>query len=233
MFLIIPPKEDTPSLRQEQESAVAAAGNEDQPEEIRSRVRKACNRCRLRKVKCNGRIPCTRCERDHATCKIDSNMVGLKNLSRSYIASLEEQQISLLSALRELRRQAPNDRVVCDTIDQLQRKGFDIDSLKFKDQHTDLSQSEARTEQSETVRPTSISWDYNQISMDDIQSLLQQPATPQAVSDLLWHFGDVANQDLIQSQTQSMPLQVDNSYPGPAFQENIESTMEPIFQRPE
>lgn len=146
----------------------------------------------------------------------------------SYIASLEEQQISLLSALRELRRQAPNDRVVCDTIDQLQRKGFDIDSLKFKDQHTDLSQSEARTEQSETVRPTSISWDYNQISMDDIQSLLQQQATPQAVSDLLWHFGDVANQDLIQSQTQSMPLQVDNSYPGPAFQENIESTMEPM-----
>jgi len=64
--------------------------------------------------------------------------------------------------------------------------------------------------------------------MDDIQSLLQQPATPQAVSDLLWHFGDVANQDLIQSQTQSMPLQVDNSYPGPAFQENIESTMEPM-----
>ena len=83
MFLIVPPRNEILPAQQGHEAAAVAAGNEDQPEEIRSRVRKACNRCRLRKVKCNGRIPCTRCERDHATCKID-NMVGLKNLSRRY-----------------------------------------------------------------------------------------------------------------------------------------------------
>lgn len=83
MFLIVPPKDEAPSAQQEQEAASGAAGNEDQSDEIRCRVRKACNRCRIRKVKCNGRVPCTRCERDHATCKID-NMIGLKNLSRRY-----------------------------------------------------------------------------------------------------------------------------------------------------
>ena len=146
----------------------------------------------------------------------------------SYIASLEEQQISLLSALRELRQQAPNDRVVCDTIEQLQRKGFDVDSLKFRDQHQDSSQVEARTEQGETAQPNHISWDHNQLSIDDIQSLLQQPATPQAVSDLLWHFGDAANRDLTETQTQQMPWQVDNSFPGSAFERNIEPMMDPM-----
>lgn len=146
----------------------------------------------------------------------------------SYIASLEEQQISLLSALRELRRQAPNDRVVCDTIEQLQRKGFDVDSLKFKDQHQDSFQVEARTEQRETARPNHISWDYNQLSVDEIQSLLQQPATPQAVSYLLWHFGDAASQDLTQSQTQKMPWQVGDSFPVSAFQGNIEPMVAPM-----
>lgn len=146
----------------------------------------------------------------------------------SYIASLEEQQISLLSALKDLRRQTPDDRVVCDTIEQLQRKGFDIDSLEFKDQHQGSSQVEVRTKQGEIAQPNHISWDCNQLSMDEIQSLLQQPATPQAVSDLLWHFGDAASQDLTQGQTQQMPWQVDNSFPVSAFQGNIEPMVDPM-----
>lgn len=146
----------------------------------------------------------------------------------SYIASLEEQQISLLSALRDLRQQVPNDRVVCDTIEQLQRKGFDVDSLKFKDQHKDSSKVEARTEQGETAQPFHISWDYDQLSMNEIQSLLQQPATPQAVSDLLLHFGDASSQNFTQVLTQQTPWQVHDGFPVSNFQGSMEPMVDPM-----
>jgi hypothetical protein len=35
---------------------------------IIKRVRKACDRCRLRKVRCDGSNPCVRCRADNANC---------------------------------------------------------------------------------------------------------------------------------------------------------------------
>lgn len=112
-------------------------------------------------------------------------------------------------------------------MEQLQRKGFDVDSLKYHDQHTDSTQGEARAERAnETVHPSHDSWDYRHLSMDQIQSLLQQPATPQALSDFLWHFGEGANQDVIQSQTQPFSWEGSSSLPDPVFRGSIEPMME-------
>lgn len=36
---------------------------------IRKRVVKACDRCRLKKSKCDGSNPCTRCKQDNAICQ--------------------------------------------------------------------------------------------------------------------------------------------------------------------
>jgi hypothetical protein len=77
------PSKDTSSHRRKSDPSIDPMGD-DLPKEICSRVRKACNRCRLRKVKCNGRIPCARCEQDHATCKINYDVTGIKDLRKRY-----------------------------------------------------------------------------------------------------------------------------------------------------
>lgn len=36
---------------------------------VRKRVNKACDRCRLKKSKCDGNRPCNRCKADNAICQ--------------------------------------------------------------------------------------------------------------------------------------------------------------------
>lgn len=71
MFMIIP---ESKPVATEQSDVKA-------PEEMRSRVRKACNRCRAKKVRCNGRLPCIRCERDGVVCRIERGPLD-KELSK-------------------------------------------------------------------------------------------------------------------------------------------------------
>lgn len=147
-----------------------------------------------------------------------------------YIASLEEQQILLLSALRELRRKAPDNSDVCDTIEQLQRKGFDIESLRFKDPHRDSHKNEAPLECSSSKTPELEPWGSTQLTMEYLQSLHEQPATPQVVSDFLWHFGDATNQAQtpIQYSPQPVRWQSADSFFGTAPAKNIKRAIDPL-----
>ncbi|KAF2703353.1 hypothetical protein K504DRAFT_392592 [Pleomassaria siparia CBS 279.74] len=51
-------------------------------EETRTRVKKACNRCRIKKSKCNGQVPCAKCQHDNAICTATLRPQSGKELSR-------------------------------------------------------------------------------------------------------------------------------------------------------
>lgn len=150
-------------------------------------------------------------------------------LPHSYIASLEEQQLSLLDALRELYRRAPDDTAVRDTMMQLQARGFDVGTLTLEHQKSQ-SNSSPHEDESPNPAPEPTSWDYGGVEVDNLETLLAQPATPQVVSDFLWNFGDAPNTQEYNSHMQDDTLFNFPSLDGPAmgFTE-----YNPIFTNPQ
>jgi hypothetical protein len=144
---------------------------------------------------------------------------------------LEEQQISLLSALRDLQRKIPDNSDVRDTIEQLQRKGFDIEALRFKDPHRD-SQKEESPRESASPRdiPESEPWEPTQFTMEYLQSLLEQPAAPQVVSELLWQYGGTTQQHETQ-HPQPMRWQSADSFFGMTVPQNVQSIDDVFWSR--
>ncbi|KAF2086254.1 hypothetical protein K490DRAFT_66802 [Saccharata proteae CBS 121410] len=72
---------------------------------IRKRVCKACDRCRLKKSKCDGSSPCSRCKADNAICVFGERKKSHdKVYPKGYVEMLEQQQTQLVSGLRELYR---------------------------------------------------------------------------------------------------------------------------------
>lgn len=78
----------------------------------------------------------------------------------SYISSLEEQQLSLLNALRQLCHSLPGDARVERILEQLNSAGFDTGSLQLPDQLPEAGMTRAS------------------VNLDDISS------------ETLWHSGD-------------------------------------------
>ncbi|KAK7540688.1 uncharacterized protein J3D65DRAFT_548914 [Phyllosticta citribraziliensis] len=79
----------------------------DSPTEnnIRKRVCKACDRCRLKKSKCDGSSPCGRCKADNAICVFGERKKSHdKVYPKGYVEMLEQQQNQLVAGLRELYR---------------------------------------------------------------------------------------------------------------------------------
>ncbi|KAF1808645.1 hypothetical protein P152DRAFT_215462 [Eremomyces bilateralis CBS 781.70] len=69
----------------------------------RKRVGKACDRCRLKKSKCDGATPCSRCKADNAICVFgERKRVHDKVYPKGYVEMLEQQQAQLVAGLREL-----------------------------------------------------------------------------------------------------------------------------------
>ncbi|KAF2660668.1 C6 transcription factor-like protein [Lophiostoma macrostomum CBS 122681] len=70
---------------------------------IRKRVCKACDRCRLKKSKCDGASPCSRCKADNAICVFGERKKSQdKVYPKGYVEMLEQQQTQLVAGLRDL-----------------------------------------------------------------------------------------------------------------------------------
>ena len=124
MFLILP-KNHSPSTTKP-ESTRSLPDHSDVP----VRAKKACDRCRVKKIKCDGRKPCGRCAHDKVQClQTRRATTDPKALSRDYIASLEAQQAYLLDALRQLchRGSGSDDPEVRAILERLQVNGVDLD----------------------------------------------------------------------------------------------------------
>ncbi|RMJ20781.1 C6 transcription factor, partial [Aspergillus sp. HF37] len=74
---------------------------------VRKRVCKACDRCRLKKSKCDGANPCGRCRADNAICVFgERKKAHDKVYPKGYVEMLEQQQAWLVHALQELYRRS-------------------------------------------------------------------------------------------------------------------------------
>ncbi|EER23144.1 hypothetical protein D8B26_001218 [Coccidioides posadasii str. Silveira] len=73
----------------------------------RKRVCKACDRCRMKKSKCDGNSPCQRCKSDNTICKFGERKKAQdKVYPKGYVEMLEEQQKQLVAGLQQLYRRA-------------------------------------------------------------------------------------------------------------------------------
>ncbi|KAG9228032.1 hypothetical protein BJ875DRAFT_277256 [Amylocarpus encephaloides] len=67
------------------------------------RVWKACERCRMKKTKCDGESPCKRCKDDGLVCTAGSRKkTEFKQLPRGYAEVLENTQYALIAAVQKL-----------------------------------------------------------------------------------------------------------------------------------
>jgi hypothetical protein len=74
-------------------------------ENARKRVCKACDRCRLKKSKCDGSSPCSRCKADNAICVFGERKKSHdKVYPKGYVEMLEQQQSQLVTGLQVLYR---------------------------------------------------------------------------------------------------------------------------------
>ncbi|KAJ5819706.1 hypothetical protein N7474_005297 [Penicillium riverlandense] len=74
---------------------------------VRKRVCKACDRCRLKKSKCDGASPCSRCRADNAICVFgERKKAHDKVYPKGYVEMLEQQQAWLVHGLQELYRRS-------------------------------------------------------------------------------------------------------------------------------
>jgi len=80
-----------------------ASSTSSSEDNTRKRVCKACDRCRLKKSKCDGSSPCSRCKADNAICVFgERKKAHDKVYPKGYVEMLEQQQSQLVSGLREL-----------------------------------------------------------------------------------------------------------------------------------
>ncbi|KAL3478579.1 hypothetical protein BJX99DRAFT_256475 [Aspergillus californicus] len=85
---------------------------------VRKRVCKACDRCRLKKSKCDGANPCSRCRADNSICIFRlRKRIAEKLYPGGYAELLEQQQAWLVHGFQELYRRVtvsegwPGDRL--------------------------------------------------------------------------------------------------------------------------
>ncbi|KAF9887147.1 hypothetical protein FE257_010522 [Aspergillus nanangensis] len=123
---------------------------------VRKRVCKACDRCRLKKSKCDGGNPCGRCRADNAICVFgERKKAHDKVYPKGYVEMLEQQQTWLVYGLQELYRRAndgegwPGEPLKCEsnghplTHDLLTRLGaLDQNKGERFEENTEMMQQE-------------------------------------------------------------------------------------------
>lgn len=75
------------------------------------RVWKACERCRMKKTKCDGEFPCKRCKDDGLVCTAGiRKKVEYKQLPRGYAEVLENTQFALIATVHKLYSMVRNSQ---------------------------------------------------------------------------------------------------------------------------
>ncbi|KAK3943134.1 hypothetical protein QBC46DRAFT_48419 [Diplogelasinospora grovesii] len=75
------------------------------------RVWKACERCRMKKTKCDGEFPCKRCKDDGLVCTAGSRKkTEYKQLPRGYAEVLENTQFALIATVHKLYSMVRNQQ---------------------------------------------------------------------------------------------------------------------------
>jgi len=70
---------------------------------VRKRVCKACDRCRLKKSKCDGNSPCGRCQSDNAICVFGERRKSQdKVYPKGFVEQLENNQPLMVAGLQEM-----------------------------------------------------------------------------------------------------------------------------------
>ncbi|RKL10592.1 hypothetical protein BFJ70_g16503 [Fusarium oxysporum] len=73
-------------------------------------TRKACERCRMKKTKCDGNFPCKRCKDDGLICTASvKKKAGYKKLSPAYAEALENTQLVLIATVHKLYSMVRNN----------------------------------------------------------------------------------------------------------------------------
>ncbi|KAF2429495.1 hypothetical protein EJ08DRAFT_698216 [Tothia fuscella] len=136
-------------------------------ENARKRVCKACDRCRLKKSKCDGSSPCSRCKADNAICVFGERKKSHdKVYPKGYVEMLEQQQSQLVTGLQVLykRLQAGEgwpglpleshggQPLTHDILERLDLLHSTDASIKYEDFDEDLSHLKRRLEGSSSQR---------------------------------------------------------------------------------
>lgn len=75
------------------------------------RVWKACERCRMKKTKCDGEFPCKRCKDDGLVCTAGvRKKMEYKQLPRGYAEVLENTQLALIATVHKLYSMVRNNQ---------------------------------------------------------------------------------------------------------------------------
>lgn len=75
------------------------------------RVWKACERCRMKKTKCDGEFPCKRCKDDGLVCTAGTRKkMEYKQLPRGYAEVLENTQFALIATVHKLYAMVRNEQ---------------------------------------------------------------------------------------------------------------------------
>ncbi|KNG87799.1 hypothetical protein ANOM_004618 [Aspergillus nomiae NRRL 13137] len=97
---------DEPHATKTNDTPPSTPANLNRGRNVQGRVSRACDTCRLKKAKCNGAQPCSRCEDHDAICIFGERKTSLKKCPPEYVEMLEQQQDWLTKGLREMYRRA-------------------------------------------------------------------------------------------------------------------------------
>ncbi|KAI1027643.1 hypothetical protein LB504_011669 [Fusarium proliferatum] len=76
---------------------------EPMTDKAHQKVRKACVRCRMKKTKCDGKMPCRRCQDDQKICTASARRtITFKHAPRGYAEVLEQSQYILIETVFKL-----------------------------------------------------------------------------------------------------------------------------------
>ncbi|OBT71169.1 hypothetical protein VF21_10084 [Pseudogymnoascus sp. 05NY08] len=97
-------KTSKPGLRGPKRGATPRGGRSPElGDERHKRVWKACERCRMKKTKCDGELPCKRCKDDGLVCTAGSRKKAeFKQLQRGYAEVLANTQYALIATVHKL-----------------------------------------------------------------------------------------------------------------------------------